>query len=189
MIVVGNKGMTGVRRLLGSLPNRVSHQAQCDVLIIPTQLPSLADFGRRPIVVGTDGSRGATRAVKEAIRLSKALDSELHVVSASDSADAVSSALEKATAQAADEGVSAITHPYDKDPAEALVDVAKDHGAAFIVVGSKGMRVGEREWFGNIPDKLSHNGALSVLIVFTGDATSDSDAMSGVAAGDAESPG
>ena len=37
LIVVGNKGMAGSRRfLVGSVPNRVSHHAQCDVLIIHT---------------------------------------------------------------------------------------------------------------------------------------------------------
>jgi len=36
MIVVGNRGMTGARRLLGSVPNTVSHQARCGVLIVPT---------------------------------------------------------------------------------------------------------------------------------------------------------
>jgi nucleotide-binding universal stress UspA family protein len=33
LIVVGNKGMTGVRRVLGSVPNSVAHQAPCSVLI------------------------------------------------------------------------------------------------------------------------------------------------------------
>jgi nucleotide-binding universal stress UspA family protein len=36
MIVVGNRGMTGARRMLGSVPNRVSHRARCGVLIVPT---------------------------------------------------------------------------------------------------------------------------------------------------------
>jgi nucleotide-binding universal stress UspA family protein len=36
MIVVGNRGMTGARRVLGSVPNRVSHRAHCDVLIVAT---------------------------------------------------------------------------------------------------------------------------------------------------------
>ena len=37
LIVVGNKGMTGAKRfLLGSVPNKVSHQAPCSVLIIRT---------------------------------------------------------------------------------------------------------------------------------------------------------
>jgi nucleotide-binding universal stress UspA family protein len=33
LIVVGNKGMTGARRVLGSVPNSVAHQAPCAVLI------------------------------------------------------------------------------------------------------------------------------------------------------------
>jgi nucleotide-binding universal stress UspA family protein len=33
VIVVGNKGMTGLRRVVGSVPNSVAHQAPCAVLI------------------------------------------------------------------------------------------------------------------------------------------------------------
>jgi len=33
LIVVGNKGMIGIRRILGSVPNSVAHQAPCSVLI------------------------------------------------------------------------------------------------------------------------------------------------------------
>ena len=36
LIVVGNKGMTGMRRILGSVPNSVAHQAPCAVLIAVT---------------------------------------------------------------------------------------------------------------------------------------------------------
>ena len=36
MIVVGNRGMTGARRVLGSVPNHVSHHAHCDVVIVRT---------------------------------------------------------------------------------------------------------------------------------------------------------
>src|SRR5947209_19623694 len=36
MIVVGNRGMTGARRMLGSVPNDISHRAQCRVLNVPT---------------------------------------------------------------------------------------------------------------------------------------------------------
>jgi len=38
MIVLGNRGMRGAGRILGSVPNTVSHHARCGVLIIPTQL-------------------------------------------------------------------------------------------------------------------------------------------------------
>ncbi len=37
LIVVGNRGMTGIARaFLGSVPNKVSHHAPCDVLIVRT---------------------------------------------------------------------------------------------------------------------------------------------------------
>jgi nucleotide-binding universal stress UspA family protein len=36
LIVLGSKGMQGARRVLGSVPNKVSHNAPCDVLIVQT---------------------------------------------------------------------------------------------------------------------------------------------------------
>jgi nucleotide-binding universal stress UspA family protein len=37
MIVVGNRGMTGAKRVLASVPNYVSHHAHCDVVIVHTK--------------------------------------------------------------------------------------------------------------------------------------------------------
>jgi nucleotide-binding universal stress UspA family protein len=37
LVVVGNKGMKGVRRVLGSVPNSVAHDAPCSVLIVDTK--------------------------------------------------------------------------------------------------------------------------------------------------------
>jgi nucleotide-binding universal stress UspA family protein len=36
LIVVGNRGMKGTRRMLGSVPNSVSHHAPCTVMIVQT---------------------------------------------------------------------------------------------------------------------------------------------------------
>jgi nucleotide-binding universal stress UspA family protein len=36
LIVLGSRGMKGARRILGSVPNKVSHHAPCDVLIVQT---------------------------------------------------------------------------------------------------------------------------------------------------------
>ena len=36
LIVLGNRGMRGKGRVLGSVPNKVSHQAPCDLLIVYT---------------------------------------------------------------------------------------------------------------------------------------------------------
>jgi nucleotide-binding universal stress UspA family protein len=44
LIVVGNKGMKGVRRVLGSVPNTVAHSAPCSVLIADT-IAAVAEHG------------------------------------------------------------------------------------------------------------------------------------------------
>lgn len=36
LIVLGNRGMKGARRLLGSVPNAIAHRADCAVMIVPT---------------------------------------------------------------------------------------------------------------------------------------------------------
>ena len=37
LIVVGSRGMHGMSRVLGSVPNKVSHRARCHVLIVATE--------------------------------------------------------------------------------------------------------------------------------------------------------
>ena len=37
LIVVGNKGMRGTRRVLGSVPNSIAHLAPCSILIVDTE--------------------------------------------------------------------------------------------------------------------------------------------------------
>ncbi|MFN2537718.1 MAG: universal stress protein [Mycobacteriales bacterium] len=36
LLIVGNRGMTGLRGKLGSVPNTVAHKAHCAVLVVPT---------------------------------------------------------------------------------------------------------------------------------------------------------
>jgi 3-phenylpropionate/trans-cinnamate dioxygenase ferredoxin reductase component len=44
LVVVGNKGMSGVRRFLGSVPNKVAHEVPSDVLIVKTVDRSVEDL-------------------------------------------------------------------------------------------------------------------------------------------------
>lgn len=139
------------------------------------------------IVVGTDGSETAKRAVQEAVRLAKAFDAELHVVSAyrpirgaritgaPDGAakvwaplpdDAVRATVEEAAALVRFAGVKVKTHTVERDPADALLEVAARVGANLIVVGSQGM-AGARRLLGSVPNKVSHEAPCNVLIVST----------------------
>ena len=134
------------------------------------------------IVVGTDGSDTAKRAVAEAVRLAKALGAELHVVSAYEPLrgahvvgsaevaplpdDVVDSTLAQAAAVAHFSDVPVSTHAARSDPADALVDLAAKVGASLIVVGNQGMH-GAKRILGSVPNTVSHKARCNVLIVAT----------------------
>ncbi len=60
LVVVGNKGMTGAARALGSVPNAVSHGAPCDVLIVQTVGRALSDLAPgEGAIVELDGRKVA----------------------------------------------------------------------------------------------------------------------------------
>jgi nucleotide-binding universal stress UspA family protein len=140
------------------------------------------------IVVGTDGSESAGRALDEAVRVAKALGASLHVVSAFEPTrgariagapdgaakvwqplpdDKVEALLGEAAASVRIAGLEVQTHAERKDPADALIDVAEQVGASLIVVGSKGMHGARRLALGNVPNKVSHQARCNVLIVAT----------------------
>jgi nucleotide-binding universal stress UspA family protein len=140
------------------------------------------------IVVGTDGSDTAQRAVDEAVRLAGALGAELHVVSAFEPLrgakiagapegaakvwqplpdSQVESTLSQAAAGVRMKNIEVTTHALEKDPADALLEVADKVGADMIVVGNKGMHSASRFVLGNVPNKVSHRARCNVLIVST----------------------
>ncbi|MGH2698558.1 MAG: universal stress protein [Actinomycetota bacterium] len=85
LLIVGSVGMSGARRFrLGNVPNKVSHSARTDLLIVKTDPPpkQLGRYSR--ILVGTDGSSTAMSAVDRAADLASALDAELLIVCAFD---------------------------------------------------------------------------------------------------------
>ncbi|MDP9136369.1 MAG: GNAT family N-acetyltransferase [Actinomycetota bacterium] len=122
----------------------------------------------RTIVVGTDGSETAAKALAVALSLSRVLGTALHVVSAYGVLQAPSKAvLEAATRAAAAVGLEAVTHARRDDPAEALITVAEEQHADLVVVGNRGMRGASRFLLGSVPDKVSSHAPCSVLIVRT----------------------
>jgi nucleotide-binding universal stress UspA family protein len=141
------------------------------------------------IVVGTDGSDTAKEAVDEAVRIAKALEADVHVVSAFEPLrgaritgapegaakvwaplpdDQVEATLSQAAAAIRLAGVNVTTHAVREDPADALLSVADKVGATLIVVGSKGMHGARRLALGNVPNQVSHKARCNVLIVATG---------------------
>jgi nucleotide-binding universal stress UspA family protein len=138
-----------------------------------------------PIVVGTDGSETATKAVVEAIRLASALDQPLHIVSAyrttSIRAQALpaefdgsigslvqaESVLAEAASRARAAGVTVSTHPVEGDPASAMVDLAVKVDADILVVGNRGLNSLKRFVIGSVPSKIVHNSPCTTHIVYS----------------------
>jgi nucleotide-binding universal stress UspA family protein len=141
------------------------------------------------IVVGTDGSATADRAVHRAVALAKALGAELIIVSAFNNraptgvaaagvnidAGWVAAArtgaetvAEEAAAQATSDGVANVSYrAVSGDPSEALLQVTQDEGADLLVVGSKGMQSTARFLLGPIANKVSRKVSCDLLIVET----------------------
>jgi nucleotide-binding universal stress UspA family protein len=145
------------------------------------------------IVVGTDGSPGASIALEHAMELARMSGATLHIVSAhrvttpyqlaaasevgmaaaavGDSNEAIHDDAQRicdaAVERAKDLGVNAESHCIPGDAADALLTVAKDTGCDLLVVGNRGMTGVRRFVLGSVPNKLSHNSPASLLIVDT----------------------
>src|ERR687897_177122 len=124
----------------------------------------------RSIVVGTDGSDTAQKAVDEAIDLAKAINAKLWLVSAYEPVPK-SRLREEARQTPAD--LQWMVNPREEvdatlsDPADAILDVAEERDADLIVVGNKGMTGARRFLLGSVPNKVSHHAPCSVLIIRT----------------------
>jgi nucleotide-binding universal stress UspA family protein len=138
------------------------------------------------IVVGTDGSSTAEKAVWKAASWAKAVDAELIIVSAYNSrgpagvasvgvtmdaqwaASAQSGAetcVEEAVKGIGSLGIGSVsTRAVAGEPAEALLRVTEDEKADLLVVGSKGMQSTARFLLGPIANKVSRRVACDLLI-------------------------
>jgi nucleotide-binding universal stress UspA family protein len=142
------------------------------------------------IVVGTDGSETARKAVEEALELAKQLGARLDIVSAYEPVSSqrlreearqvphdlewmvnpredVEATLQEAAEALDGSGVKVETFAREGDPADAILDVAEERGSDLIVVGNKGMTGAKRFLLGSVPNKVSHHAPCSVLIVRT----------------------
>ena len=139
------------------------------------------------IVVGTDGSETANRAVARAAELASGTGGVLHIVTAykapsvqklqakraslpdefwwSVSADSeAQDILRNAAGVASQLGVKAETHFSQGEPAHVILQAAQDVGADLIVVGCKGI---ERRILGSVPSTVTQDADRDVLLVHT----------------------
>jgi nucleotide-binding universal stress UspA family protein len=131
------------------------------------------------IVVGTDGSDTAERAVDRAGAIARAFGATVHVVSVysddktplvgagrqSDRAHA-QQAVARAQERLAKQGVESDAHVSNREAGRELVAIADEQRAQMIVVGNRGM-TGAKRVLGSVPNYVSHHAHCDVVIVRT----------------------
>lgn len=117
------------------------------------------------ILVATDGSPTATRAVDRAVEVATTTGASLTVLSAGPAAQEV---VDAEVARLAGSGVTVEPLAAGGDPAVAIVEAAEAGTYDLVVVGNAGM-TGPRRFFtlGSVPNKVSHSLTCSLLIVRT----------------------
>jgi ubiquinone biosynthesis protein len=151
----------------------------------------------RRVMVATDRSQTAERAVHWAAQFADRFDAELHVVQvivgepATNGSDRVRAATDDLLhhAQSLVGPRARGTVIVDRDPAMAIVRTAEHEAVDVLVVGNAGM-AGRKEFLlGNVPNRISHNARCTVIIVNTLGANGNGAAPHiGVHAGPAEPP-
>ena len=128
------------------------------------------DEAVRTVLVATDLSETAGRAVRFAAEMASRYEAELVVLrvlvgTGVSRADAVGEL--EAYVQELDGERKRAAVVTAEDPADAIVDAARRENADVLVVGSVGMS-GRREFLlRNVPNRVSHNAPCTVVIVQT----------------------
>jgi nucleotide-binding universal stress UspA family protein len=137
------------------------------------------------IVVGTDGSETAERAVSEAGDLAAGLGATVVVVTAfapngpkeplGSSArqdpvhmeEVAANVARRAVGHLEARGVKADFDVRGGDPADVLIQIASEHNADLIIVGNQGLASITRFLLGSVPSKVVHHAPCSVMVVRT----------------------
>jgi nucleotide-binding universal stress UspA family protein len=137
----------------------------------------------RSIVVGTDGSPGAEKAVRWTIDLARGRDVSVCVVAAFPRAgvaeplagtarmqpvhlvDAAENVVARVARDFTDAGIKVDTDTREGDPASVIIDVAEERDADLIVVGSRGHTGLHRFLLGSVASKVAQHAPHSVTIV------------------------
>jgi nucleotide-binding universal stress UspA family protein len=137
----------------------------------------------KKILVGTDGSDTASKAVAHAVELAKRMGAELIISHsyAPPKGDVgapfgpsepfpgieVGKSILKDVEKRFGGDVQLRSVLREGEPGDVLVDVAEEEGIDLLIVGNKGMTGAKRFVLGSVPNTVSHHAPCSVMIVNT----------------------
>lgn len=169
LVVVGDVGMSkGGRFRMGGVPDRVSHDMPCDLLIVRTSRadPAATAGVYRSVLVATDGSPTADHASRIGAAFADLMGATTTLVHVGD--EAMGKIILRDTA----ERLGNIDMPIRVidtrgDPGDRIVELAGAEGHDLVVVGNRGMSGALRFLLAAVPNKVSHEAPCDVLIVNT----------------------
>lgn len=162
VVLVGSRGLGGTDAVLGSVSDMVVHYSARPVLVVPHPLLSteFEALAAGPVLVGWDGSAGAEAALAAAQRV---FGHRPIVAISVDDGDEV-------TPPPADSGV---THTQirptggrrNRGVAASMAAAAAEHGAAVLVVGSRGRSAAREIILGSVAMSTVHHSHRPVMVV------------------------
>ena len=168
MLVVGARGRGGFAGLLlGSVSQECVEHSPCPVVVLRGE-PDVSDG---PIVIGLDGSEGATRALDWAIDLAEATGAAIVAVHApilganNAMMDAASQSLEQWCAPIGARAVPFEMRVEPGDARTALEQVADDTGASLLVVGTRGLGAVRGLLLGSVAGYVARYSTRPIAIV------------------------
>ena len=161
-LVVGSRGLSSVGAiLLGSVSRSLATRGPCPALIVPA---SAAALGDGPVVCAVDESEGSRAALSAAADIAGRLGVQLLVVTVQANDGPAPAAVERLVGDA-DLGTGTKTIVMHGEPAAAIVAGAGSHGAAMIVIGSRGRGTLAASVLGSVPSSVAARSDRPVLVV------------------------
>jgi nucleotide-binding universal stress UspA family protein len=163
LIVLGSRGLSGVKAALGSTSDMVVHVTSTPVLVVPPlTTPARDALDSGPVLVAFDGSPNAKHAAEICATLFP--DREMPRVN-------VERPGESAESVTAGEGVEDVRLLSRGRPGSAraiaatLGEYAVERGAALLAVGSRGRSASRELLLGSVAKAVLHHAPCPVLVV------------------------
>jgi nucleotide-binding universal stress UspA family protein len=191
MVAMGTHGRTGIDRFVaGSVTERVVRRAEVPVLTVRAVGTTAVVGEYEKVLVPTDGSAAAERAIEHGLAVAEATGARVHAVNVVDYgalaaagpeddlpgtvADHLTARAERAVEtvaeRARDRGLDAVTAVLDGYPATQLLEYVDDRGIDLVAMGTTGRTGVSRFLLGSTTERVVRHAPVPVLAVNARDA-------------------